>query len=152
MDTTTSDPRSSFTVQVYLSHGLETVNPELLESRSGCHGGGAIEIRLETRSEGSWTVVDVAGEIDLFSAPQLKERIAQLIGEGTDRLLVNLEKVGFMDSTGLGVLLGALKRVKERDGSLAIVCPPGPVHRVLTLTGLHKVFSIYESLEDAAVS
>lgn len=111
-----------------------------------------IEIRLETRSEGSWTVVDVAGEIDLFSAPQLKERIAQLIGEGNDRLLVNLEKVGFMDSTGLGVLLGALKRVKERDGSLAIVCPPGPVHRVLTLTGLHKVFSIYESLEDAAAS
>jgi anti-sigma B factor antagonist len=107
-----------------------------------------IDIRLETRSEGSWTVVEVGGEIDLFSAPQLKERIARLVDEGTPRLVVNLEKVDFMDSTGLGVLLGALKRVRERDGSLAIVCPPGPVHRVLTLTGLHKVFSVYESLAD----
>lgn len=71
------------------------------------------------------------------------------MGQGKSRIVVDLEKVGFMDSTGLGVLLGALKRVKERDGSLAIVCPPGPVHRVLTLTGLHKVFSIYEFLADA---
>jgi anti-sigma B factor antagonist len=55
-----------------------------------------------------------------------------------------------MDSTGLGVLLSAFKRVKERGGSLVLVCPPGPVHRVLTLTGLHKVFPIYEALEDAA--
>lgn len=110
----------------------------------------SIEIRLEKRSEGAWTVLGVAGEIDLFSAPQLKDQIAELIGEQGGRLLVNLENVSFMDSTGLGVLLGALKRLKERDGSLALVCPPGPVHRVLTLTGLHKVFPIYESLEDAA--
>lgn len=111
-----------------------------------------IEIRLKTSSQGSWTVVDVGGEIDLFSAPQLKERIAQLVDEGNERLVINLEKVNFMDSTGLGVLLGALKRVREREGSLAIVCPPGPVHRVLTLTGLHKVFSIYESLTDVPTS
>jgi anti-sigma B factor antagonist len=111
-----------------------------------------IEIRLKTSSEGSWTVVDVSGEIDLFSAPQLKERIAQLVYEGNERLVINLEKVDFMDSTGLGVLLGAQKRVREREGSLAIVCPPGPVHRVLTLTGLHKVFSIYESLADVPTS
>jgi anti-sigma B factor antagonist len=109
-----------------------------------------IEIRLDTRSEGSWTVLDVGGEIDLFSAPQLKEEIRRLIGNGTGRLLINLDQVSFMDSTGLGVLLGALKRVRGRDGALAIVCPPGPVHRVLTLTGLHKVFPIYESLEDVA--
>jgi anti-sigma B factor antagonist len=111
-----------------------------------------IELRLATRSEGPWTVVDVGGEIDLFSAPQLKERISQLVDEGSGRLVVNLENVDFMDSTGLGVLLGALKRVKEHDGSLAIVCPPGPVHRVLTLTGMHKVFSIYTSLADAATT
>ena len=111
-----------------------------------------IEIRLKTSSQGSWTVVDVGGEIDLFSAPQLKERIAQLVDEGNEWLVINLEKVDFMDSTGLGVLLGALKRVREREGSLAIVCPPGPVHRVLTLTGLHKVFSIYESLADVPTS
>jgi anti-sigma B factor antagonist len=92
----------------------------------------------------------VAGEIDLFSAPQLKERLAELVGQGKNHLVVDLGKVGFMDSTGLGVLLGALKRVKEQDGTLAIVCPPGPIHRVLTLTGLHKVFSIYDSLADAA--
>jgi anti-sigma B factor antagonist len=97
-------------------------------------------------------VIDVAGEIDLFSAPQLKERIAQLIGEGQVQLVINLENVSFMDSTGLGVLLGTLKRVRERDGSLTVVCPPGSVHRVLTLTGLHKVFTIYESLEDASIS
>jgi anti-sigma B factor antagonist len=94
----------------------------------------------------------VSGEIDLFSAPQLKERIAQLIDEGHVQLVINLEDVSFMDSTGLGVLLGTQKRLRERDGSLTIVCPPGPVHRVLTLTGLHKVFTIYESLADASIS
>ena len=104
---------------------------------------------METKTEGASTVLQVGGEIDLFSAPQLKERLAELVGQGKNRLVVDLERVGFMDSTGLGVLLGALKRVKERDGTLAIVCPPGPIHRVLTLTGLHKVFSIYESLADA---
>lgn len=97
-------------------------------------------------------VLDVAGQIDLFSAPKLKEHVAGLIGGDNDRLIINLEKVAFMDSTGLGVLLGTLKRLKERDGHLAIVCPPGPVHRVLTLTGLHKVFSIYEALADVPTS
>jgi anti-sigma B factor antagonist len=108
-----------------------------------------IDIQLDTRSEGPWTVLEAAGEVDLFTAPKMKERVAELVAEGHDRILVDLERVSFLDSTGLGVLVGALKRLKERDGTLAIVCPEGPVRRVLTITGLYKVFPIYDSVVDA---
>lgn len=91
----------------------------------------------------------MSGEVDLFTAPKLKEGILDLLGDDTRRLIVDLERVEFMDSTGLGVLVGALRRLKERDGTLALVCPQGPVLRVLDVTGLSKVFEIYGSVADA---
>ncbi|HSL67955.1 MAG TPA: STAS domain-containing protein [Actinomycetota bacterium] len=108
-----------------------------------------MDLSVASRSEGDWTVLDVNGEVDLFTAPKLREHIVGLVDEGRHRIVVNLKGVEFMDSTGLGVLVGALKRLKEKDGALALVCPKGPVERVLTVTGLNKVFAIHDSVEQA---
>jgi anti-sigma B factor antagonist len=90
--------------------------------------------------------------VDLFTAPKLRDHIVALVDQDERRIIVNLEDVEFMDSTGLGVLVGALKRLKEKDGHLALVCPQGSVLRVLTVTGLNKVFAIHETVGEAASS
>jgi anti-sigma B factor antagonist len=110
-----------------------------------------MDLNVHTRAEGAWSVVDVEGEVDMFTAPKLREALVGLVDGGNYRIIVNLERVSFMDSTGLGTLVGGLKRVKEHDGSLALVCSSRPVMRVLTVTGLNNVFPIHSSL-DAAIA
>lgn len=112
----------------------------------------AIDITVDTRKAGDWMVIDVAGEVDVFTAPKLRERIIGLLGEGASRIVINLEKVAFMDSTGLGVLVGGLKRVKERDGELALAAPQATVQRVLGVTGLNTVFPVHATVEEATAS
>lgn len=104
---------------------------------------------VQSRPEGQRLVVDVEGEVDMFTAPKLREHLVQVVDAGHYDLVVDLERVSFMDSTGLGTLVGGLKRVKEHDGALALVCSNRPVLRVLAITGLNNVFPIYESLERA---
>jgi len=108
-----------------------------------------IDIQLDIEGTEGWRIVRVGGEVDLFTAPKLKEGILDLLNGGVTKLVVDLEKVDFMDSTGLGVLVGALRRLKERDGTLSLVCPQGPVLRVLEVTGLSKVFDIHDTVGDA---
>ena len=108
-----------------------------------------MDLSVETRNEGTWGVVAVGGEVDMFTAPKLRETLIQTIDQGNERVAVELHNVTFMDSTGLGVLIGALRRIRERSGELRIVCTSRPVLRVLEVTGLHNVFSIHETLEEA---
>lgn len=112
----------------------------------------AIDLVVQSRQVGPKAVVDVEGEVDMFTAPKLRERIVQLIDQGEYDIVVNLEKVGFMDSTGLGTLVGGLKRIKEHDGSLSLVCTSRPVLRVLSITGLDNVFPIHGSVDEAVAS
>jgi anti-sigma B factor antagonist len=107
---------------------------------------------VETHDNGDVTVVSVKGEVDLYTAPGLKDRLADLVSGGRTRLAVDLGGVEFMDSTGLGVLIGGLKRCKEAGGSLALVAPREPVIKVLSITGLDKVFSIHETVDQASSS
>ncbi len=111
-----------------------------------------MDLVVESRTEGEWAILDVVGEVDVFTAPKLRERLVQLIDQGSEKVIVNLDGVGFMDSTGLGTLVGGLKRMKERGGSLALVCANRPVLRILTITGLDAVFSIHDSVEKATAT
>ena len=97
-------------------------------------------------------MLDIVGEVDLYTAPALRDRIASLIDGGVRRLVVNLEEVGFLDSSGLGVLIGALRRLKEHDGVLRLMCNEGSTLKVLTVTGLDKVFQIHTDLGSATAS
>ena len=102
--------------------------------------------------EGRWSVLEVGGEIDLATAPQLREAVLDLIQNGSHLVVVDLRGVEFMDSTGLGVLVGALKRLREQEGDLALVCTEGPVLKILALTGLDRVFPIHRDVAEATGS
>lgn len=111
-----------------------------------------IDVLVESKARGDWIVVTVKGEVDVYTAPKLKDELLGLIEEGKNQIVVDLEGVEFMDSSGLGVLVGALRRLKEREGTLALVCTKGPVLRILSITGLNKVFPVYQSVDEAASS
>ena len=108
-----------------------------------------MELSLATRSEGDCTVLEVGGEIDVYTAPKLREQFAELVDDGRYDIVVDLEKVAFLDSTGLGVLVGGLKRVRTHDGSLRLVCTQERILKIFRITGLDKVFPMYESVEVA---
>jgi anti-sigma B factor antagonist len=109
-----------------------------------------VDLSLDNRTDGDRMVVDVGGEIDVYTAPKLRERLVELINSGHYHLIVNLEGVDFLDSTGLGVLVGALKRVRAHEGSLLLVCTQERLLKIFRITGLAKVFPIYDSVEAAA--
>ena len=109
-----------------------------------------MELGLDVRKVGDHSVVDVKGEIDVYTAPKLREKLIELVSEGSHHVVVNLEGVDFLDSTGLGVLVGALKRVKAHDGSLSLVCTQDKILKIFKITGLTKVFPIHSSVDEAA--
>lgn len=108
-----------------------------------------MDLSTTTTSHGDWSVVSVSGEVDVYSAPVLRDRLDAPIRAGNYRLIVDLAKVTFMDSTGLGVLVGRLKLLRMHDGALVIVGPGERVRKVFGITGLDKVFAIYDSVDDA---
>jgi anti-sigma B factor antagonist len=108
-----------------------------------------VDLELESHAAGDWTVLTVGGEVDLNTAPQLKERIGTLIAQGHTRIVVDLERVGFMDSTGLSALVSGLMRTGEGGGEMAVVCTTPHVLRLLALTGLDQVLKVHSSVADA---
>ena len=111
-----------------------------------------VDLTLATREIDGKTIVSVGGEIDVYTAPVLRERLNDLVGEGKHHLVVDMEKVEFLDSTGLGVLVGGLKRVRSHDGSLHLVCTQEKILKVFRITGLTKVFPIHASVAEAVTA
>ncbi|MFT4286771.1 anti-sigma factor antagonist [Nocardioides sp.] len=108
-----------------------------------------MELTLAIREVGRTTIVSVGGEIDVYTAPKLRDKITELVAAGAYDLIVDLEAVEFLDSTGLGVLVGGLKKVRAHDGSLQLVCTQDRLLKIFRITGLSKVFTIHESAESA---
>ena len=108
-----------------------------------------MDLSLDTREQGGCTVIEVGGEIDVYTAPKLRECIVDLVNRGNYHLVVDMEDVEFLDSTGLGVLVGGLKRVRAHDGSLRRVCTQERLLTIFRITGLTKVFAIYDTVDTA---
>ena len=108
-----------------------------------------MDLKLGHHAEDGIEVIDVQGEIDMYAAPRLRELLIDLVSTGSYQLVVNLDKVGFLDSTGLGVLVGGLKRVRAHDGSLDLVCTQQRILKIFRITGLTEVFGIYETVDQA---
>ena len=107
-----------------------------------------MDFRLEATEQDGWTVVSVAGEVDVATAPALRTRLIDLVADGCRRLVVDLAWVDFIDSTGLGVLIGTLKRIRSHDGEMVLVMDDPRVSRIFDITGLHQVFTIVSSLNE----
>jgi anti-sigma B factor antagonist len=109
-----------------------------------------LDIKVNVReSEGDAYVVELGGEIDVYTSPKVKDAITELIDQGHYNLVINLEKVRYIDSTGLGVLIGGLKRVREHGGSVSLVCTNPQIRKIFDITGLVKIFGIYEDEAEA---
>jgi anti-sigma B factor antagonist len=106
-----------------------------------------MDLTVQVVQRDGWAVVLVGGDIDLTTAPSLREQLLRLGGEGQHHLVVDLTGVGFCDSTGLGVLVGAAKRARTAEGDV-VLCGLSPsLERVFSLTGLDQAFVIHPSLD-----
>jgi anti-sigma B factor antagonist len=108
------------------------------------------EFRLDTVGPiGDCAVLQVTGEVDVYTAPMLREQMRDLAAKGAVHLIADLSRVDFLDSTGLGALVGGLKRLREAGGSLALVISAPRILRIFQVTGLTKVLAAQRSVEDA---
>ncbi|MEN6358025.1 MAG: STAS domain-containing protein [Armatimonadota bacterium] len=115
-------------------------------------GGVTLEgIRLETnvRDVDGVNVLDVTGEIDVYTAPQFKEAINSVLSGGQKHLIINFAQVTYMDSSGFGALLSATKQLKPAGGTVNLIKCCGSIDRILKITRLNTVFGIYDSLDEA---
>jgi len=104
---------------------------------------------IHVHQQGNWSVVTVAGELDVSTAPLLREQLIDVIAAGSQQVAVDMSAVSFIDSVGLGVLVGALKRLRRCDGDLRVAAPSDPVLRTLRISGLHRVFGAFPTVDEA---
>ncbi len=109
-----------------------------------------MDLRLDVGKRNGWAVLTAEGEIDIATAPRLREQLIGMVNDGANQIVVDLSGVDFIDSTGLGVLIGALKRVRTNDGDLALVCSEPRVLKIFEITGLLNVFAVHPSVDAAA--
>ncbi len=96
---------------------------------------------------GDWSVLKVGGEIDIATAPRLREHLLSLVNDQRYHLVIDMEAVEFIDSTGLGVLIGALKRVRAHDGDLQVVLTDSRILKVFEITQLDTIFQIHPTVD-----
>jgi len=94
-------------------------------------------------------VIKLGGEIDLYTAPEFKERMVELIEAGKNHIVVDLSDATFIDSTTLGVLVGGVKRLRPSGGGLALQCTDQNITKIFEITGLDRVFPINATREEA---
>ena len=104
---------------------------------------------VEVAQHDGWAVVAISGQVDLATAPALKERMLELVTGGHDHLVCDLTSTEFLDSTALGALVSVLKRLKTKGGEMRLVCTSPPILKVFDITGLDRVFPIHTSLAEA---
>jgi anti-sigma B factor antagonist len=108
-----------------------------------------VNLSLSSEMVGDRRVLDVAGEVDVYSAPSLRERVTALLQPESMHLVVDLTRISFIDSTGLGVLVAGQNRAGELGGGLSLVCQQERVLKLFRITGLDQVFAIFPTLPEA---
>jgi anti-sigma B factor antagonist len=109
-----------------------------------------VDLSLERRAHGTWAVVEVGGELDLYTAPSFRESVLEAAGDSEPpKVIVDFHRLGFIDSSGLGAIVACLKHLREREGELALAAPEASgLRRLLDLTGLDRVLTLYPTVED----
>lgn len=109
-----------------------------------------MQLTINSRTEGTRRIVVLAGECDLATAPQLQEAVADLRAPEVSELILDVAELAFMDSTGLGVIVGALKRLRETGGVLKIAGAQGAVSRVLEVSGIDRIIPMFADVSTAS--
>ena len=108
-----------------------------------------LTIDLKTEDGGELLIFKLKGSLDLATSPTVRAALMDATAKGRRHLVVDLTQLEFLDSTGLGALIGAHRRANEQGGSLRLIVSEGPIARLLNITGLIRVLHVYPSLEDA---
>jgi anti-sigma B factor antagonist len=96
-----------------------------------------------------YALIALRGELDIYTAPRFEEVLLESIDAGTRRLIVDLTEVSFIDSTALGVVVGAVKQLRMVDGSLEIICTSPDIRRIFEITGLDRILTFYVTRSEA---
>jgi len=112
--------------------------------------GAFVDLSLDQRKHGEWMVVDVGGELDLYTAPNFRDTVLEAAADdATPKVIVDFSRLGFIDSSGLGAIIACLKHLRERGGELTLVSPENSgLRRLLDLTGLDRVLTVHPSVDD----
>ncbi|MCL5105224.1 MAG: STAS domain-containing protein [Armatimonadetes bacterium] len=108
-----------------------------------------MDLQIVVRRRGGVPVIDLTGEVDAYTSARFREIMLETIDGDSGSLVISMVDVEYIDSSGLGALVGGLKRVSERNGRIVIVCSKPQVRKVFEITGLEKVFPIYDEEDDA---
>ena len=108
-----------------------------------------MELDIRTERHPKQCEMTLRGEIDVYTAPKLKEELVAVIESGCANVVGDLEEVTFIDSSGLGVLVSALRRARERDGAVRVVCSRENILKIFRITGLDKVFPVFSDIAEA---
>jgi len=106
------------------------------------------DVNTEQLGDSSY-VISLAGEVDLYTAPEFKQQLLDVIGRGARHVVVDFSDTTFIDSTTLGVLVGGVKRLRTNEGQLSLVCSDRNITKIFEITGLDRVFTIYPSRDEA---
>jgi anti-sigma B factor antagonist len=108
-----------------------------------------VDLTLDKRKHGEWVVVEVGGELDLYTAPNFRDSVLEAASNETPKVIVDFHRLGFIDSSGLGSIIACLKHLRERGGELTLAAPEGSgLRRLLDLTGLDRVLTVYRSVDE----
>jgi len=112
--------------------------------------GGTMNFDIKTEQLGDDAyVISLAGEVDLYTAPEFKQQLLEVIGQGGKQVIVDFSDTTFIDSTTLGVLVGGVKRLRTNEGQLSLVCSDRNITKIFEITGLDRVFTIYPTRSEA---
>ena len=109
------------------------------------------DIKTEQLGDDAY-VISLAGEVDLYTAPEFKQQLLEVIGQGGKQVVVDFTNTTFIDSTTLGVLVGGVKRLRTNDGQLSLVCSDRNITKIFEITGLDRVFTIYPTRGEAVAN
>ncbi|MGI6296466.1 MAG: STAS domain-containing protein [Armatimonadota bacterium] len=108
-----------------------------------------MDLVISVRHNGTIPIIDLSGEVDAYTSARFREAMVELIDNGSSSLVISMLKVEYIDSSGLGALVGGLKRSTENGGKIVLVCDNPQIRKVFEITGLEKVFPIYDAEADA---
>lgn len=111
-----------------------------------------MDVQVNLRRVDGVAVLDVAGELDIYTSPKLRGALQELLRGGTVRVVVNLAQTSYLDSTALSVLTSALKQARDAGGTVALVYTQPQIEKIFTITGLHEVFPVYRTESDAVAA
>ncbi|MCE2512554.1 MAG: STAS domain-containing protein [Acidimicrobiia bacterium] len=109
-----------------------------------------MSVTIRRHENPPWTVLRVGGDLDVVGAPDLRQAVVAAVASGSRLLVLDLSELDFVDSFGIGAVVGVLKRLRQRGGDLALVCPSPRIRRVFEICDLDRILALHDSIDGVA--